>query len=184
VEIDVKPTDGERCQDFGGAGFPLRTLRSPFAHFAVKGLDRKGREVLATCVKIAFLLTAIWLLALPVCLAESPEDQIDPIFKQLKSEPAPGAAVLVVQNGEVVFERGYGLAHLRSLNKINAHSNFRLASCTKRWPVFECVQGSSPHVALRRDRGFPHHHRTFRGGETHHYRPLQPRRCGAGEMLP
>jgi CubicO group peptidase (beta-lactamase class C family) len=134
VEIDVKPTDGERCRDFGGAGFPLRALRCPFAHFAAKDLDRKGREVLAKCVKSAFLLTAIWLLAaLPVCLAESPEDQIDPIFKQLKSERAPGAAVLVVQNGEVVFERGYGVADLRSLNKINAHTNFRLASCTKQF---------------------------------------------------
>jgi CubicO group peptidase (beta-lactamase class C family) len=133
-EIDVKWTDGERCRDFGGAGFPLRTLRRPFAHFAVRDFDHKGRQGVAECAKIGLLLAALWLFAaLPVCVAESPEDQTDHIFSQLKSERAPGAAVLVIQDGEVVFERGYGVADLRSLNKIDAHTNFRLASCTKQF---------------------------------------------------
>ncbi len=32
-----------------------------------------------------------------------------------------------------MFERGYGVADLRSLHKIDAHTNFRLASCTKQF---------------------------------------------------
>ena len=60
-----------------------------------------------------------------------PRDQINSIFGGFQSEHAPGAAVLVLQNGRVVFQRGYGVTDLRSLHKIDAQTNFRLASCTK-----------------------------------------------------
>ena len=62
-----------------------------------------------------------------------PEEQIDHIFAGLKSDGSPGAAVLVIRNGSIVFERGYGVADLRSRRKIDAHTNFRLASCTKQF---------------------------------------------------
>ena len=39
----------------------------------------------------------------------------------------------MAQNGVVVFTRGYGVADLRSFRKIDAHTNFRLASCTKQF---------------------------------------------------
>lgn len=64
--------------------------------------------------------------------AVSPE-QIDQIFAGMASTGAPGGAVLVLENGRVVFERGYGVSDLRSLRKIDAQTNFRLASCTKQF---------------------------------------------------
>jgi len=60
-------------------------------------------------------------------------NQIDAIFTSLKSSNAPGAAVLVVRNGRAVFRRGYGVTDLRTLHKIDAHTNFRLASFTKQF---------------------------------------------------
>jgi CubicO group peptidase (beta-lactamase class C family) len=68
-------------------------------------------------------------------MAESPaqQEQVDHIFSVLKSDSAPGAAVLVIKDGEAVFERGYGVADLHSRRKIDAHTNFRLASCTKQF---------------------------------------------------
>ncbi len=124
----MKPTDGWK-------GFALRTLRFCWASFAVKDLNREGRKALATCVKIGLPLAASWLLTLPFCMAASPvrQEQIDHIFEGLKSDGAPGAAVLVIKNGEVVFERGYGVADLDSRRKIDASTNFRLASCTKQF---------------------------------------------------
>jgi len=59
--------------------------------------------------------------------------QADTIFADLKSDHAPGAAVLVLRNGHTVFERGYGVTDLRSLHAIDAHTNFRLASVTKQF---------------------------------------------------
>jgi CubicO group peptidase (beta-lactamase class C family) len=70
-----------------------------------------------------------------LCNAASPvrPEQIDQIFAELNSTVAPGAAVLVKENGRTIFERGYGVTDLRTLHKIDAHTNFRLASCTKQF---------------------------------------------------
>lgn len=62
-------------------------------------------------------------------------DAIDAIFTAagVKSDHSPGAAVLVVKDGRVLFERAYGVTDLRSLHKIDARTNFRLASVTKQF---------------------------------------------------
>src|SRR5580693_998195 len=62
--------------------------------------------------------------------ASSP--QIDKLFASIDSK-SPGAAVLVIQNGQTVFQRGYGLTDLRTLHKIDLQTNFRLASVTKQF---------------------------------------------------
>jgi len=82
---------------------------------------------------LAFLFA--WLGAPPVCMAGRPvqPEQIDEIFARIESTGAPGAAVVVLENGRVVFERGYGVSDLRSFRKIDARTNFRLASCTKQF---------------------------------------------------
>ncbi|MFZ0278320.1 MAG: serine hydrolase domain-containing protein [Candidatus Sulfotelmatobacter sp.] len=59
--------------------------------------------------------------------------QIDAVFASLKSATAPGAAVLVVHHGRVAFRRGYGVTDLRTLQKIDERTNFRLASFTKQF---------------------------------------------------
>src|SRR5215475_11437618 len=45
----------------------------------------------------------------------------------------PGGAVLIVKNGVTVFEKGYGVAELRTHGKIGPETNFRLASLTKQF---------------------------------------------------
>jgi len=57
--------------------------------------------------------------------------RIDAIFADLKSNTAPGAAVLVIKDGRAVFSRGYGVTDLRSFARIDVHTNFRLASVSK-----------------------------------------------------
>ncbi|HMH00110.1 MAG TPA: serine hydrolase domain-containing protein, partial [Terriglobales bacterium] len=59
--------------------------------------------------------------------------KIDAIFAELKSDTAPGGAVLVIKDGRAVFARGYGVTDLRSLAKIDTHTNFRLASVSKQF---------------------------------------------------
>jgi len=82
------------------------------------------------------LCAAISCIAMPqasVPASTAPAEQIDGIFAGISSTRTPGAAVLVLQNGQVKFERGYGVADLHSFPKIDAHTNFRLASCTKQF---------------------------------------------------
>ena len=65
--------------------------------------------------------------------AQVQSSQLDGVFASLKSGDAPGAAVVVVQNGRTVFRGGYGVADLRTKVKITPQTNFRLASCTKQF---------------------------------------------------
>jgi CubicO group peptidase (beta-lactamase class C family) len=59
--------------------------------------------------------------------------QVDALFTGLVSDQEPGAAVLVLKNGRVVFERGYGVTDLRTVRRIDSQTNFRLASVTKQF---------------------------------------------------
>jgi len=73
--------------------------------------------------------------------SNSPDSaQIDAIFRAAVGPGnVPGAAVLVIRNGEPVFTRGYGVAELRSLKKIDSHTNFRLASVTKQFTAMSIM---------------------------------------------
>jgi len=78
-------------------------------------------------------------LALAFALCGSPasaqvsSQQIEAVFSSLQSRNAPGAAVLILRNGRPAFRRGYGVTDLRTLRKIDEHTNFRLASFTKQF---------------------------------------------------
>ena len=67
---------------------------------------------------------------------QSKVDELDKYFRSLfmaGSGKTPGFAVLVKQNGAVVFEHGYGVRDLRSKTRIDGRTNFRLASFTKQF---------------------------------------------------
>lgn len=63
----------------------------------------------------------------------STRPRIDSLFAPLAARRSPGLAVLIRQNGRTVFERGYGVRELRTFAKIDAKTNFRLASFTKQF---------------------------------------------------
>lgn len=67
------------------------------------------------------------------------EKRVDALFSGLTSDREPGAAVLVVKDGRVVLERGYGVTDLRSNRRIDARTNFRLASVTKQFTAAAVV---------------------------------------------
>jgi len=83
----------------------------------------------------ARLLMAITVITLVGCpaLAQDHSAEIDTIFSAARSSDAPGAAVMVIREGRIVMQRGYGVADLRTLHPIDAHTNFRLASVSKQF---------------------------------------------------
>jgi CubicO group peptidase (beta-lactamase class C family) len=90
--------------------------------------------------------------ALPVLLAAAtagacfPGDSNDAVRSQLASSFAPlsdgrspGLAVLVRKEGQTVFEAGYGMRELGTLSRIDAKTNFRLASFTKQFTAMAAM---------------------------------------------
>ena len=93
--------------------------------------------------RTSFALAILFLAAI-LCKAQTSapqrrESQLDAIFAPLADDHSPGLAVLVRKNGGTVFERGYGVRDLRTLAKIDAHTNFRLASCTKQFTAMSIM---------------------------------------------
>jgi CubicO group peptidase (beta-lactamase class C family) len=73
------------------------------------------------------------------CMEEaSLENKIDGIFSEF-TDHTPGVSVLVLQNSEVTFNKGYGLANLESRAYIKPNTNFRLASITKQFTAFSIL---------------------------------------------
>jgi CubicO group peptidase (beta-lactamase class C family) len=68
---------------------------------------------------------------------EAPKDavssKIDAIFAAATDARSPGVAVEVRRNGRTIFARGYGARDLRSSTKLDARTDFRLASFTKQF---------------------------------------------------
>lgn len=56
--------------------------------------------------------------------------QSSPLLTDARS---PGLAVMVRENGRTVFARDYRVRDLRTFARIDAQTNFRLASCTKQF---------------------------------------------------
>lgn len=81
------------------------------------------------------------MLTVAVCGAaaasDAPKDaasaKIDAIFAAVTDARSPGVAVEVRRNGRTIFTRGYGVRDLRTMYKIDAHTDFRLASFTKQF---------------------------------------------------
>jgi CubicO group peptidase (beta-lactamase class C family) len=91
-------------------------------------------------------LTSLLLLCalMSICNSGSAADdtagsRIDAILSPLADAKSPGVAVLVRKDGHVVFQRGYGVRELRSMAKIDADTNFRLASCSKQFTAMSIM---------------------------------------------
>ncbi|MCX5768637.1 MAG: serine hydrolase [Gemmatimonadetes bacterium] len=58
---------------------------------------------------------------------------IDSLFADYAKPGTPGAAVLVAQDGNMLVNRGYGLADVNANAAVTTRTNFRLASVTKQF---------------------------------------------------
>src|SRR5687768_13165936 len=80
-------------------------------------------------------LTAVILLLAAACRTTrvmQHERAIDGFMRDY-SGAVPGASVLVLRDGEVAFEKSYGLADLESAIPATPLTNYRLASVTKQF---------------------------------------------------
>jgi CubicO group peptidase (beta-lactamase class C family) len=86
------------------------------------------------------LLTSVISLVFVGCGGETisargpdPAAQVEALFEPWTVGDSPGAAVMVIENGEILFEGGFGLANLESRTPITPQSAFRLASVSKQF---------------------------------------------------
>jgi CubicO group peptidase (beta-lactamase class C family) len=119
----------------------LRDAAQPYGEVRLKRVNVRTAKRLAL---FAMLATCLAPLPWPARSADSPtqrqatgqqpsEEEIGAIFAAVTKPDEPGLAVLVRKDGQIVFERGYGVRDLNAHTKTDAATNFRLASCTKQF---------------------------------------------------
>lgn len=79
------------------------------------------------------LISAVASMITPTSRAQVSSAKIDALVEQFTRPRDPGCAVLIIQNGNAVFQKGYGVTDLWSFAPIGPETNFRLASLTKQF---------------------------------------------------
>ena len=63
---------------------------------------------------------------------------IDSLMSDYNLVNGPGAALTIIENGYIIYSKGYGLANLEEDIPIISGTNFRLASITKQFTAM-CI---------------------------------------------
>lgn len=80
----------------------------------------------------------LFLILFPFLLKAQNAEAIDQLMKPYTE--GPGAALAIVKNGKVIFEKSYGLADMENKVPVTAASDFRLASVSKTFTAAAVLQ--------------------------------------------
>lgn len=72
-------------------------------------------------------------------MASTVENQLDQLFHPWNTGSRPGFAVAVVKNGDIVYNKGYGMANLEYDIPITSNTVFHVASLSKQFTVFSIL---------------------------------------------
>jgi CubicO group peptidase (beta-lactamase class C family) len=82
------------------------------------------RETVGICL--------VSVIATPV-FGQEPGSRIDSLMQEFDGADRPGASVIVIRDGNVLFKRAYGMADLEERVPATTATNYRLASVTKQF---------------------------------------------------
>ncbi|MBL4602903.1 MAG: beta-lactamase family protein [Emcibacteraceae bacterium] len=78
------------------------------------------------------------------CSSEKTTEQklveVDQLFSAYDSLEMPGAAVMIIQDGVAILQKGYGIADFEQNIAVTSKTNFRLASVTKQFTAMSILQ--------------------------------------------
>ena len=83
------------------------------------------------------LFSICFVLILGVC-STSIDERVNRIFQSYDGENLPGAAVMVIRQGNPILTKTYGMANLEKKIPVTPRTNFRLASVTKQFTAM-CI---------------------------------------------
>lgn len=87
-------------------------------------------------MKTLFTITLMTLLTLFVSAQNANENQLSELLdthtpEALKENHVPGLALAIIEDGEVIFKKGYGFADVTKKEEVNAKTGFNIGSISK-----------------------------------------------------
>ena len=89
------------------------------------------RQALVKSGFIGSILIVVFVLS--VAIADEKTDKVDELFAKWDSTVSPGAALAIIKDGQIIYQRGYGMADLEHNIPITPTSVFRIASTSKQF---------------------------------------------------
>ena len=89
---------------------------------------------------LSLMIAIVWLLAAQSVLAQDKAAKIDELMKIYNSYRQFNGAVLVAENGKVIFKKGYGMANMEWNIPVETDTKFRLGSITKQFTSMLILQ--------------------------------------------
>lgn len=90
----------------------------------------------------AFVISALLLAVIAVGKVSAAEtadvitQKVDELFAAMNNDASPGAALVVIKDGKIIYKRGYGMADLESDVKIQPSTIFHVGSVSKQFTAF------------------------------------------------
>ena len=79
------------------------------------------------------ILVLLVLAAVAAPAQDKQADKVTALFEHLNEGIQPGAAVMVIKDGGIVYSGGFGYANIEEQTKIDGNSTFRLGSVSKQF---------------------------------------------------
>jgi len=80
----------------------------------------------------------LWLSLFVLAGCQNRQQKVDELFAPYGGTHKPGAAVMIIQNGQPLLIKTYGMAHIEKDTPVTPQTNFRLASVTKQFTAM-CI---------------------------------------------
>ena len=91
-----------------------------------------------TAKHTALLVILLLMVSLPALISGEKNAKVDKLFAQWDKPDSPGCSLAVIENGKIVYERGYGLANLEHNIPITPDTVFYIGSLSKQF-VAMCI---------------------------------------------
>jgi len=82
---------------------------------------------------VFFMLVPLFSTMINDTLLSNKSQNVDALFQEYDRPDSPGASVMVIKDGKILYKKAYGLANLEDKIACTTQTNYRLASVTKQF---------------------------------------------------
>ncbi len=100
---------------------------------------KTSRDALIHVMIVLFLVLSPDFLSAQMQEEETKSAEVDKMFTSVDNDHTPGAAIAIVQDGEIVYKKGYGMANLEYDIPVTPSTIFHIASVSKQFTAFSIL---------------------------------------------
>ena len=78
--------------------------------------------------------------------------KIDSLLNKIYTGDKPGASATIVENGKIIFKKSFGIANIKTGEKISSITNFNICSLTKQFTALAILQLAEKHKLALTDK--------------------------------